>query len=150
MTGYIIALAVAAAILFGVLTSLLARKKGYSGAYFWLGLFLNILGLIYVAGLPAVHKAAEPAVPAPQETSRSVYKYEPPAAKPAAAPAAAPQPSIPQRKTADAELIAVIAAAVAATLGTDESGFVVRSYRRLKNSKPSWNRAGRFEQLNRY
>jgi uncharacterized membrane protein len=38
-------------IIMGIITRKLARKKGYEG-YFWTGFFLNIVGLIYVAGLP--------------------------------------------------------------------------------------------------
>lgn len=38
-------------IIMGVMTRLLARLKGYRGC-FWIGFFLNIIGLIYVAGLP--------------------------------------------------------------------------------------------------
>ena len=41
-----------AAIIPGILSAKLARKKGYSGKYFWLGFFLSIFGLVYVAGLP--------------------------------------------------------------------------------------------------
>lgn len=48
----------------------------------------------------------------------------------------------------DGELIAVIAAAVAAVLEAEgeETGFVVRSIRRINNA-PAWNRAGREEQV---
>lgn len=48
----------------------------------------------------------------------------------------------------DNELIAVIAAAVAAVLEAEdeETGFVVRSIRRINNA-PAWNRAGREEQV---
>ena len=35
----------------GVLCKKLAAKKGYTG-YFWTGFFLQIMGLIYVVGLP--------------------------------------------------------------------------------------------------
>lgn len=40
-----------AAVIMGLITHKLAGKKGYTG-YFWTGFFLNIVGLIYVAGLP--------------------------------------------------------------------------------------------------
>lgn len=42
---------VCAAVIMGLITHRLAGKKGYTG-YFWTGFFLNIVGLIYVAGLP--------------------------------------------------------------------------------------------------
>ena len=55
-----------------------------------------------------------------------------------------------QEETDDGELVAVIAAAVAAAMeaaGAEEtSGFVVRSIRRINNA-PAWNRAGREEQI---
>ena len=55
-----------------------------------------------------------------------------------------------QEETDDGELVAVIAAAVAAAMeaaGAEETnGFVVRSIRRINNA-PAWNRAGREEQI---
>ncbi len=39
------------AAIMGFITHRLAGKKGYTG-YFWPGFFQNIVGLIYVAGLP--------------------------------------------------------------------------------------------------
>ena len=39
------------AVIFGVLTKKLARRKGYDG-YFWAGFFLLIIGLLYVGFLP--------------------------------------------------------------------------------------------------
>lgn len=39
------------AAIMGFITHRLVGKKGYTG-YFWTGFFLNIVGLIYVAGLP--------------------------------------------------------------------------------------------------
>jgi len=72
------------------------------------------------------------------------------------APAAAPAPAAPApapeevEEQDDGELIAVIAAAVAAAMEAageeDASGFVVRSIRRVNNA-PAWNRAGREEQV---
>lgn len=38
-------------VIFGNLTRRLAAHKGYYG-YFWTGFFLNVIGLIYVVGLP--------------------------------------------------------------------------------------------------
>ena len=43
-----------------ILTYKLAKKKGYRG-YFWTGFFLQMIGLIYVVGLPTKHRRkAEP------------------------------------------------------------------------------------------
>ena len=41
------------AIICGILCKKLAVRKGYVG-YFWTGFFLNVIGLIYVAGLPSI------------------------------------------------------------------------------------------------
>ena len=64
----------------------------------------------------------------------------------APAPAAAPAPVAEEA----VELIAVIAAAVAAAMEQageeNTTGFVVRSIRRINNA-PAWNRAGREEQV---
>lgn len=43
--------AIGLASIIGVLTSKLARAKGYNG-YFWTGFFLQLIGLLYVIGLP--------------------------------------------------------------------------------------------------
>lgn len=51
-----------------------------------------------------------------------------------------------QRK--DTALIAVIAAAIAASLGTSTNGIVIRSLRRASASKPKWGEAGREQQIN--
>ena len=74
-------------------------------------------------------------------------------AAPAPAPAApAPAPVVEEtaEEEDEGELIAVIAAAVAAAMeaaGAEEpTGFVVRSIRRVNNA-PAWNRAGREEQV---
>ena len=74
-------------------------------------------------------------------------------AAPAPAPVApAPAPVVEEtaEEEDEGELIAVIAAAVAAAMeaaGAEEpTGFVVRSIRRVNNA-PAWNRAGREEQV---
>ena len=58
------------------------------------------------------------------------------AAPAAPAPAAAAEP-VPAARADDSELIAVIAAAIAAAEGTTTDGFVVRSIKRRKSNK--WN-----------
>jgi len=45
------------------------------------------------------------------------------------------------------ELVAVIAAAVAASLSTTTHNIVVRNIRRIQDDSPVWNKAGRFEQI---
>ena len=47
------------AIVSGILTSKLAAKKGYFG-YFFTGFFFNLIGLIYVVGLPLAKDCAVP------------------------------------------------------------------------------------------
>lgn len=53
----------------------------------------------------------------------------------------------PEVREDDPALIAVIAAAVAAYLGTSQNGIVIRSLRRSTSSTPKWGREGRAEQL---
>ena len=51
-------------IVFGVLCHSLADKKGYEG-YFWLGFFLGLVGLIYVASLPMAQRDESVAIQRP-------------------------------------------------------------------------------------
>ncbi|MDP3446905.1 MAG: hypothetical protein Q8S22_02480 [Eubacteriales bacterium] len=44
-------------IIMGIFTSKLAKKKGYRG-YFFTGFFFNLVGLIYVVGLPMAKDSA--------------------------------------------------------------------------------------------
>ncbi|MEN6637050.1 MAG: hypothetical protein ABFC56_14445 [Clostridiaceae bacterium] len=44
-------------IIMGIFTSKLAKKKGYRG-YFFTGFFFNMVGLIYVVGLPLAKDSA--------------------------------------------------------------------------------------------
>lgn len=59
---------------------------------------------------------------------------------PAPAPVKAPEP-VPEPQTDDGELIAVIAAAIAAAEGTTTDGFIVRSIKRRKSNK--WSSSAR-------
>lgn len=52
-----------------------------------------------------------------------------------------------QRSTDDKELIAVISAAVAASLGTSSNGIRIRSIKRSGSNTPTWGRKGRIEQF---
>ena len=49
------------------------------------------------------------------------------------------------QKADDSELIAVITAAIASVMGTNTSGFVVRSYKKVSGN--AWNKAGRMDIL---
>lgn len=68
----------------------------------------------------------------------ALKKKKAPAAAPAPAPAAAPAP-VEEDVVDDGELIAVIAAAIAAAEGTTTDGFVVRSIK--KSNRNKWQRA---------
>lgn len=46
------------AVIMGIFTSKLAKKKGYRG-YFFTGFFFNLVGLIYVVGLPLAKDRAD-------------------------------------------------------------------------------------------
>ena len=46
-----VGIALIPSIIMGIFTAKLAGKKGYRG-YFFTGLFFNLVGLIYVVGLP--------------------------------------------------------------------------------------------------
>lgn len=67
--------------------------------------------------------------------------------KPSAAePVAAPGPG-PQAPEEDENLIAVLTAAIAASLNTSMHNIVVRNVRQLPDATPAWSRAGRSEQM---
>ena len=70
-----------------------------------------------------------------------------------AAPAASPAQAAPvEEETADdtdeEELIAVLTAAVAASLNTSTYNLRIKSYRRTDNKMPAWNKAGVTETIN--
>lgn len=81
------------------------------------------------------------------------YKDPSKQAKPAdSAPAEAPAPvqtAAPEEDGMDEEeLIAVLTAAVAASLNTSTYNLKIKSYRRVNNNTPSWNKAGVNETIN--
>lgn len=47
-------------VVFGIVSHLIAKKKGYSG-YFWTGFFLWVIGVVYVAALPIASQLSAPA-----------------------------------------------------------------------------------------
>lgn len=71
------------------------------------------------------------------------------AAKPApvAAPAA-PAAPVKQDTMDEGALIAVLTAAVAASLNTSTYNLQIKSYRRIGNSAPAWNQAGLNDTIN--
>lgn len=78
-------------------------------------------------------------IPNPETKEREAAKAAKPAPAPAPAPAAAPAPvqtpAASASGTDDKELVAVIAAAIAAAEGTSPDGFVVRSIRKVNRRK---------------
>lgn len=62
------------------------------------------------------------------------------------APAMAAQPA--EEAVDESELIAILTAAVAASLNTSTYNLKIKSYRRVDSKKPAWNRAGVSETIN--
>lgn len=54
----------------------------------------------------------------------------------------------PVKREDNTELIAVLTAAVAASLNTSTYNLKIKSFRRIGNSAPAWNRAGMNEVIN--
>ncbi len=73
------------------------------------------------------------------------YKPESKQKPQSAAPAAAsPAPTAqPVQSINEAELIAVLTAAVAASMNTSTYHLNIKSYRRIDDASPAWNKAGR-------
>lgn len=79
-----------------------------------------------------------------------VIFYKDPAKQAKAEPVSAPAPApvIEEEPEEDEEeLIAVLTAAVAASLNTTTYNLQIKSYRRLPDSRPSWNTAGLRESI---
>ena len=101
--------------------------------------FITLMAQVFKA-IDAKKNAAAAAAAKAAEAARAAE-----AAKAAAAAPAVEQPSEPEEVTDDAELIAVIAAAIAAFTDSDKQ-LVVRRVRRVSG----WNRASRAEQVYRF
>lgn len=92
------------------------------------------------------------------ELFRIVF-YEMPLKKEAALKAAALKeaPTSPQENQIQAqqeaedenELIAVFAAAISSMMGTSANNLMIKSFRKIENNAPVWNRVSRREQLDR-
>ena len=63
-------------------------------------------------------------------------------------PEAAPVKETKKADIDDEELIAVLTAAVAASLNTSTYNLQIKSYRRIGNGAPAWNRAGLNDTIN--
>ena len=82
---------------------------------------------------------------------KAIFYKKPQATKaPAAVPTPAPEPVKPIKadEMDNEELVAVITAAIAASLNTSTYNLRIKSLRRIDNNQPAWNRAGVRETIN--
>lgn len=100
------------------------------------GFVVLALGFIVLFRLAGVLKASANKNTASSQSAAKIQKAETPAIKPEISPAKA------MDQTA---IVAVLASAVAAYMETSPGSIEIRSYRRLKNGKPSWSKAGRHD-----
>lgn len=97
---------------------------------------LIILMLVLMAMKVVFYKPAKS-----EEPKKTVKKSE--------AAAAAPAAKVESKNEIDeGELIAVLTAAVAASLNTSTYNLNIKSYRRIGNTSPSWNKAGLTDVIN--
>ena len=113
------------------------QALGYGGSVTLLGVsivFLALVALIIITWLyPKIIKGLlnkdKKKAPVPEKASQAV----------------------PEQTTKgainDNELVAVITAAIAASLGTASNGIVIRSLRRSNSNAPAWGKEGRTEQV---
>ena len=111
------------------------------------GLLVTGVGLVIVFGVLVILMLALMAMKAlfykePKvENKKTVENLTVAAPKPVEKPKA-------QVKEDDLELIAVLAAAIAASLNTNTSSINIKSFRRVGQNSPAWNRAGVAEMIN--
>lgn len=104
-----------------------------------LGMAITFVALMILWGLIIVMgKALNTTKPIKKET-----KVE----KTSSAPA--PVPQVDQDAGESEELVAVITAAIAASLNTSTHNIVVKNIVRIPDPTPAWGQAGRTEQMNR-
>ena len=115
----------------------------YGGITAVIGMFIVFLGLTILICAVKIMGAVFAGVTAKKQAKAKAAVVEKPAA-PALAPVAAPEPAV-EDVTDDSELIAVIAAAIAAFDNSGKS-LVVRRVRKVSG----WNRASRTEQVYRF
>ncbi len=115
----------------------------YGGITAVIGMFIVFLGLTILICAVKIMGAVFAGVTAKKQAKAKAAVIEKPAA-PAPAPVAAPEPAM-EEVTDDSELIAVIAAAIAAFDNSGKS-LVVRRVRKVSG----WNRASRAEQVYRF
>ena len=116
----------------------------YGGITAVIGMFIVFLGLTILICAVKIMGAVFAGMTAKKQAKAKAAVVEKPAA-PAPAPVAAPEPAVEEEVTDDSELIAVIAAAIAAFDNSGKS-LVVRRVRKVSG----WNRASRTEQVYRF
>ena len=109
------------------------------------GLQTTVIGLVIVFGVLAILMIV-------LVLMKKIF-YKEPAKKAEVQPvqAAKPVPAAPAATEAemdDTELVAVLTAAVAASLNTSTYNLRIQSYRRVGNHAPAWNQAGLQETIN--
>ena len=119
----------------------------YGGITAVIGMLIVFLGLTILICAVKIMGAVFAGVTAGKQAKAkaAAQAAEKAAAKAAPAPVAAPEPVVEEEVTDDSELIAVIAAAIAAFDNSGKS-LVVRKVRRVTG----WNRASRTEQVYRF
>ncbi|MBE5040652.1 OadG family protein [Ructibacterium gallinarum] len=104
------------------------------------GLMVTVIGLIIVFAvliiLMLVMMLMKVVFYKPQNDSHHVPSQQVPA------PAPVPAAPVEESNMDETELIAVLTAAVAASLNTSTYHLNIKSYRRIENTSPAWNKAG--------
>ena len=102
--------------------------------------FLALVALIFITWLYPIITKAILSKSAERKANKNAVKET---------VAATPKKEVPApiQTADDTQLIAVIAAAVAASLGTSSNGIVIRSIRRSASTVPAWGKTGRQEQV---
>lgn len=124
------------------------EKLGLGGSVAIMGLAIVFLGLISLIVITVVYPKITKAL-----INRSSARKEKAAAKKTVKtekPVTIQKPAAPVAAVKVAEddaLIAVITAAIAASLGTSTNGVVVKSIERTGQNVPSWGARGRIEQV---
>lgn len=110
-----------------------------------LGMGITFVALIAIWGITALMSKIIISMENKNKIAQAatVEVSKPSAAAPAA-PAPAASAAAPQE---DENLIAVLTAAIAASLNTSMHNIVVRNVRQLPDQTPTWSRAGRTEQM---
>lgn len=128
-------------------TGTVLEKLGLGASVTVMGLAIVFLGLISLIIITVVYPKITRALISRSSARKEKAKIDdskpkkPVAVQKTAAPAAVAKPA------EDDALIAVITAAIAASLGTSSNGVVIKSIERTGQNVPSWGARGRIEQV---